>query len=162
MFDAEDSQKPHIAQLNIGRTRYDLEDPRIADFVNNLDRVNALAERSPGFVWRLKDDANNATAFRFPGDGETLVNMSVWESAEALEHYVWNTVHKQFYRRKGEWFQPMGENHFVMWPIKPGHLPTLEEAAERLDHLNKHGSTDFAFGWDHLPHLKAWVGQQCA
>src|SRR5262245_20450952 len=94
----------HLAQLNIGRLRYSLDDPRMAEFVDNLDRVNGLAERAQGFVWRLKDDSGNATAMRAFADPRIIVNMSVWESVEALERYVWQTVHKRFYGRRHEWF----------------------------------------------------------
>ena len=89
----------------------------MAGFMNTLDRVNAIAERSPGFVWRLKDDSNNATAIRPVGDPTTAVNLSVWESVDALERFVWATVHKQFYNRKGGWFERPRAPHFVMWPI---------------------------------------------
>jgi hypothetical protein len=92
----------HIAQLNIGRFRYPTDDPRLRGF--NLDRVNAIADRSEGFVWRLKDDSNNATAIRPASDPTMAVNLSVWKSAEALEQFVWATVNKQFYNRRGEWF----------------------------------------------------------
>jgi Domain of unknown function (DUF3291) len=91
----------HIAQLNIGRFRYPTDDPRMAAFISNLDRINALAERSEGFVWRLKDESNNATAIRPASDPTMAVNLSVWESVEALERFVWATAHKQFYNRKG-------------------------------------------------------------
>ena len=89
----------HLAQLNIGRLVAPTDDPRVAAFMANLDRVNALAERSPGFVWRFQDDSGNATAVRPFADPDLLVNMSVWESAEALERFVWNTVHKHFSSR---------------------------------------------------------------
>src|SRR5262245_43383250 len=85
----------HPAQLNIGRIRHPLDDPRMADFVNNLDRVNAIAEHTPGFVWRLQDDSGNATAIHAFDDPRMLLNMSVWESVEALERFVWQTVHKR-------------------------------------------------------------------
>ena len=107
----------------------------MAGFMDNLDRVNALAERSAGFVWRLKDESNNATALRPFDDPNMLVNMSVWESVEALERFVWATVHKQFYNRKGGWFEKLAEPHFVMWPIPAGHIPDLDEAKARLEHL---------------------------
>ena len=84
----------HLAQLNIGRFRYPTDDPRMADFMNNLDLVNGLAERSKGFVWRLKDESNNATNFRPFDDPNMAVNLSVWENGEALERFVWQTVHK--------------------------------------------------------------------
>ena len=95
----------HLAQLNIGRLRYPTDDPRMAGFMNNLDLVNGLAEHTPGFVWRLKDESNNATAFRPFADPDMAVNLSVWESIEALERFVWQTVHKRFYGRRQEWFR---------------------------------------------------------
>jgi hypothetical protein len=152
---------PHIAQLNIGRFRYPTDDPRMVAFMTNLDRINALAERSEGFVWRLKDDSNNATAIRPASDPTMAVNLSVWESVEALERFVWATVHKQFYNRKGDWFEKAGTPHFVMWPIPSGHIPSLEEATGRLARLTVQGDTDFAFGWNHLPHIKLWMSRKC-
>ncbi len=151
----------HVAQLNIGRPLHSLDDRRLADFMNNLDRVNAIAERSPGFVWRLKDESNNATAVRPFDDPNMLVNLSVWESVEALERFVWATVHKQFYNRKGGWFETLSEPHFVMWPVAADHIPDLDEAKARLDHLRAHGDSDHAFGWAHLPHVRLWVSQKC-
>src|ERR1700754_1854108 len=138
------SMASHIAQLNIGRFRYATDDPRMAAFMGNLDRINALAERSEGFVWRLKDDSSNATAIRPASDSTMAVNLSVWESVETLERFVWTTVHKQFYNRKGDWFEESGTPHFVMWPISSGHIPNLEEAMGRLAHLTVHGDSDFA------------------
>ncbi|MCW5696660.1 MAG: DUF3291 domain-containing protein [Bauldia sp.] len=152
----------HLAQLNVGRLRYPSDDPRVADFMNNLERVNAIAERSPGFVWRLKDDTGNATSIRPFADPTVLINLGVWENAESLERFVWQTVHKRFYNRKGEWFQSHSEPYFVMWPVAVGHIPSLEEAGERLEHLRAHGSTDYAFGWEHLPHINLWRTERCA
>jgi hypothetical protein len=152
----------HIAQLNIGRFRYPTDDPRMAGFMDNLDRINALAERSAGFVWRLKDESNNATAICLAADPTIAVNLSVWESVQALERFVWATVHKQVYNRKGAWFEKLATPHFVMWRIAPGHIPDVEEAMARLEHLTEHGDSDLAFGWRHLPHIKLWMGQRCA
>ena len=152
----------HLAELNIGRFRYPTTDPRMAEFMNNLDRVNAVAERSDGFVWRLMDDSGNATDIRPFDDPDMAVNMSVWRDAESLERYVWNTVHKRFYAKRAEWFSLMDKQHFVMWWVEEGHLPTLQEAEQRLDHLNAHGDSDFAFGWSHLPHVKLWQQARCA
>src|SRR4051812_45309668 len=87
----------HLAELNIGRVRYPLDDPRMAEFMDNLERVNGIAERSAGFVWRLKDDSGNATSMRGFADPRVILNVSVWENVEALERYVWQTVHKRFY-----------------------------------------------------------------
>ena len=152
----------HLAELNIAKLLYPFDDPRIADFANNLDRVNALAERSPGFVWRLVLGPREFAASARMWDQSTIPNISVWESPEALEHFTWNTVHKAFYRRRAEWFEALGSHHLVMWWVEPGHVPTLGEAKARLDHLDRHGDTDHAFGWSHLPHVKLWQSQRCA
>jgi heme-degrading monooxygenase HmoA len=152
----------HLAQLNVGMARFPLEDPRMAGFMDNLDRVNAIAERSPGFVWRLVGEGNDATDLRLDDGGDTLVNMSVWESAEHLEHFVWNTIHKRFYESRGKWFGEFGKPHFVMWHVPVGHIPTLAEAGERLDHLVENGSSEHAFGWEGLPNLRRWMEARCA
>jgi hypothetical protein len=150
-----------VAQLNIGRFRYPVDDPRMADFMMNLDRINALAERSEGFVWRLKDQSNNATAIRPASDPTMAVNLSVWESVEALERFVWATVHKQVYNRKGDWFERLAAPHFVMWPVAAGHIPDLVEAMGRLEYLRERGDSDFAFGWGHLAHIQLWMNRKC-
>ena len=152
----------HLAQLNVGRLRYDLDDPRLADFIDNLARVNAIAERSEGFVWRLKDETGNATNIRAFDDPRMAVNMSVWESVEALEKYVWQTVHKRFYGRRTEWFEHLDRPYFVMWWVKAGHRPTIEEALGRLDHLRVHGSSEHAFGWDGIAGAQLWKTARCA
>jgi hypothetical protein len=152
-----------IAELNIGRLKYPIDDPRMADFVDNLARVNAMADRMPGFVWRLVGDGSNGGALElrpFP-DPMMAVNMSIWQSVEELETYVWKTVHQRFYNRKAEWFETMAKHHFVMWFVEDGHIPTLDEAKERLAHLEAHGNSDHAFGWDHLEHIKLWQSQRC-
>lgn len=157
--------KRHLAELNVGRLVAPVGDPKVAPFVNALEAVNALAERSPGFVWRLVGaDATTrgATDLRLPGDDQTLVNMSVWEDADSLRHYVFNTVHRKFYTRKDEWFQAMDGHHMVLWWVEAGHVPTLEEAAERLNHLKEHGPSEHAFGWAELPDSREWDARRCA
>ena len=151
----------HLAQLNVARPRYGNDDPRFAGFIDNLDRINSLGASMPGFVWIRSDDTGHAMDMPTPWP-DMAANLTVWESPEALEHFVWNTVHKRFYDRKNEWFEALGEHHFVMWWVEEGHRPTLEEAKERLDHLNAHGDSDFAFGWSHLPHVKLWQKKRCA
>jgi len=151
----------HIAQLNIGRPLHALDDARMAGFMDHLDRVNALAERSPGFIWRLKDESNNATALRPFDDPNMLVNMSVWESVEALEQNRRPDKHKQFYNRNGAWFEKLATPHFVMWPIAVGHIPDLTEAKARLERLSRQGDSDVASGWGHLPHIKLWMSRKC-
>jgi len=145
-----------LAQLNVGRLRYPLDDPRMADFVNNLERVNGIADRSEGFVWRLKDDSGNATSIRAFENPLIIVNVSVWESVASLERYVWQTVHKRFYGRRHEWFEHFEGPYFVMWWVPPGHRPTVAEALTRLDHLKINGPGDYAFGWESLPAAQLW------
>src|SRR3569833_2959700 len=120
----------HDTEHNIGRLTYPIDDPRMADFVDNLARVNAMADRMPGFVWRLVGDGSNGGALElrpYANDPMMAVNMSVWETVEHLEQYVWNTVHKRFYNRKAEWFEPMRSHHFVMWPVEEGHIPSARK-----------------------------------
>lgn len=151
----------HLAQLNIARPKYANDDPRFAGFMDNLERINGLGATMPGFVWIHKDGSGHAMDIPTPFEENGAANLTVWETPEALEHFVWNTVHKKFYNRKAEWFKEMDTNHFVMWWVKEGHKPTLLEAKERLDHLNKHGDSDHAFGWSHLPHIKLWQEKRC-
>jgi hypothetical protein len=153
----------HVAQLNIGRFRYETDDARMADFMDNLERVNAIAERSPGFVWRYTDATGNATDTRpFDGDPLMAVNLSVWESIEALEKFVWQTVHKRFYARKHEWFEKFDGSYFVLWHVPAGHRPSVQEAIERLEHLKAHGPSEHAFGWQDVASAKLWRSARCA
>jgi hypothetical protein len=156
------SETRHLAQLNIGRFRYPTDDPRMADFMNALDLVNGLAERSDGFVWRLKDDSGNATNFRPFPDPQMAVNLSVWESIEALERYVYQTVHRRFYGRREEWFDKLDTPHLVMWWIPIGHRPTLIEAKERLEQLTARGPSDHAFGWESVTSAQLWKTARCS
>ena len=129
----------HLAQVNIGRVLGGPDDPRMADFYSNLARINAMAERMPGFVWRLKDDTgDSAIALHWPGDPTMNVNMSVWESPEALEQVrVPDRRIADIYARKHEFFDMPADTTVALWWIPAGHIPTLEEAKERLDHLNR-------------------------
>ena len=136
----------HIAQVNIGRVRAPLEDPLMAGFVNRLDEVNALADRSPGFVWRLETSVGNATYFRpYPEDDRILVNMSVWETIDALRHYVYKTAHAELLRQRENWFEKFVGTYTALWWVPVGHRPGLDEAKKRLAHLEKRGPTQFAF-----------------
>ncbi len=136
----------HLAQINIGRLQHPVDDPRVAEFMDNLDPINALAERSPGFVWRLKDESGNATGIRAFEDETILPNLTVWDSIESLKNYVFRTDHASFLRRRGEWFKKMDDLPVLtMWWIPAGHEPTLAEAKERIDSLAEHGPTAEAF-----------------
>ena len=139
--------KYHIAQVNIARLLAPLDDPMIADFAARLDGINALAERSPGFVWRLQSEGGNATDLRPFDDDRILVNMSVWESIEQLKEYVYRSAHAEVLKRRREWFEKFDGAFAAMWWIEAGHTPTVEEAKERLDHLYKHGESEFAFSF---------------
>ena len=152
----------HLAQLNIGRLRYEIGDPRIAGFVDNLAKVNALADRAEGYVWRLQDDGGNATSFRPYDVPRIAIKMSVWTSVEALQRYVWQTVHKRFYGRRHEWFEKFEGPYFVMWWVPAGHIPTIQEAVERLEHLKLHGPGEDAFGWEHAASAHLWRSARCA
>lgn len=136
----------HLAQINVGRLLYPVTDPRIADFVNNLDAVNALAEASPGFVWRLKDEAsNNATQITAYEDPSILMNMSVWTSPEALYEFTYKTVHRRFVQRRKEWFELFGAQYVALWWVAEGHVPTPNEGQRRLAHLERFGPSAYAF-----------------
>jgi hypothetical protein len=135
----------HIAQVNIGRVRAPVEDPLMAGFVNRLVELNALADRSPGFVWRLQSPAGDATYLRPYDDDRILVNMSVWESIEALKSYVYRTVHVELLRQRHEWFEQFSSTYLALWWVPAGHIPGMDEAKKRIAHLDRHGPTQFAF-----------------
>jgi hypothetical protein len=137
-----------LAQLNIALMKESLESPRMADFVANLDRINALAESSPGFVWRLKTEEGNATALRPLGE-DTLVNVSVWKDAESLNKYVYHSAHVEIMRRRKEWFERMREAWVVLWWVPRGYRPTVPEAIGKLDLLRARGPTKDAFTLRH-------------
>ncbi|MBQ1024732.1 DUF3291 domain-containing protein [Micromonospora sp. C95] len=125
----------HLAQLNIARLRAPLDSPEIADFVAQLPEINALAERSPGYVWRLQDVSGDATALR-PFGPDIIVNLTVWQSVESLRAFVYRTAHLEPMRRRREWFVPLDRPHLVLWWIPAGVLPTITEAADRLELLH--------------------------
>ncbi|MGC2196062.1 MAG: DUF3291 domain-containing protein [Terriglobales bacterium] len=137
----------HIAQVNIGRVKAPLEDPRMAGFANRLDEINALADTSPGFVWRLQTSAGNATYLRPYDDDRILVNMSVWQTIEALRHYVYRTAHAELLRHRQEWFETFAGSYAALWWAPVGHVPSIDEAKKRLAHLDQHGPSQFAFGF---------------
>jgi hypothetical protein len=150
----------HLAQFNIARTRYPLDDPRMREFVENVERVNGLAEKIPGFIWRLQDENGHAMNIRVYDDPTILPNLTVWESAEALERFVWQTLHQRFYARREEWFAPI-KTTLVLWWIPADHRPDMAEGVARLDHLIAHGPSEFGFGWQQLPEAKLWKTARC-
>jgi Domain of unknown function (DUF3291) len=139
----------HLAQINIARMRgVSINDPIMADFVVLLDEINALAEASKGFVWRLKgDDSNSATDILPYDDERIIVNMSVWECVETLENYVFKSHHTDVLKRRREWFERFDMPATALWYIPVGHIPPVAEAQERLAHLQTHGASAYAFNF---------------
>jgi len=136
----------HIAQVNIGRIRFPTDDARMSGFMTRLDEINALADASPGFVWRLQTSEGNATYFRpYPDDDRILLNMSVWENIDALRHYVYRTAHAEVMRHREEWFEKFSGVYMALWWVPVGHVPGIDEAKKRIAHLDAHGPTQFAF-----------------
>jgi hypothetical protein len=139
----------HLAELNVGTLKYPLDDPRMIDFTANLAPINALAERSPGYVWRLVDDsAVSATSLR-PLGADVIINLSVWTDVESLRDYVFRSGHLDFLRRRTDWFERPrpGEPSTVLWWLPAGQLPTVDDAVRRLQSLRRHGSTPQAFSF---------------
>jgi|SRR5215468_1363618 len=135
----------YIAQINIGKIKAPLDDAQMAGFMNRLADLNALADRSPGFVWRLQTEAGNATYFRPYKDDRVLLNMSVWKTIEELKHYVYRSAHVEVLRRRQEWFENFAGVYAALWWVPAGHIPGIDEAKKRLAHLQAHGPTQFAF-----------------
>ncbi|TFW03509.1 DUF3291 domain-containing protein [Oxalobacteraceae bacterium OM1] len=135
----------HLAQVNVAHAKGPIDDPIMQGFVAQLDAINALADRSPGFVWRLQTDEGNATSLQPYDDPRILVNLSVWESPEALKAFVYRGPHVQIMRRRREWFERFDGIYMALWWIPPGHRPTIAEAKERLQYLRLNGESEFAF-----------------
>ncbi|MGY3340831.1 hypothetical protein ACVW0K_006930 [Streptomyces filamentosus] len=135
----------HLAQLNLATLRHPLDDPRTAPFVELLDPVNAAADAAPGFVWRLVEEGTpDATGLR-PAGENVIVNLSVWETRDALWDFTYRSGHLEVMRRRREWFQRHVEAHLALWWVPAGHLPTVGEALDRLADLRTHGPSPRAF-----------------
>ena len=139
-----------MAQINIGTMLAATDDPLVADFMDNLERVNAVADGAPGFVWRLQTESGNATEIQIFPDPLTLVNMSVWESVEALKEYVYRSDHIEFFRRRAEWFEPEAKR-VALWYVPAGEIPELDDAVRRVEFLERNGPTAYAFGFVRPP-----------
>lgn len=136
-----------LAQLNIAKAKYDLEAPEIKDFVDNLAPINKIAESSEGFIWRLEDESGDATSIQAFADPKMIVNMSVWANIDSLKDFMFRTHHRDFLRRKSEWFEQLSKDSYVLWWIEDGHIPTLEEAISKLEFLRENGDTAQAFSF---------------
>ena len=158
------SSTHHLAELNIGRLLAPTDDPRVAEFMDNLDRINGMGKRMPGFVWMMEgsgEPGTGNTENNIGDDPQMVMNLTVWEDVKSLEQFVSNTVHRQFYERRAEWFEVMEMKDFVMWWVLKGHQPTHKKALERLDHLRENGASDYAFGWADLKDAQLWRQNSC-
>jgi hypothetical protein len=138
----------HVAQLNIARLHHPLDSEQTAEFNAAIGPINALAEATPGFVWRLvDDDGQSSSHVPLPGEDDalTIVNMSVWENLDSLEHFMYRSGHAAYLRRRREWFERSDQATSVCWWIPAGEIPDLADAHRRLLHLREHGPT--ATGW---------------
>jgi len=134
-----------LAQLNIAPAKDEMDSPVMQGFVSRLDEINALADCSDGFVWRLQTEKGDATSIREFDDALVLVNLSVWEDLETLRQFVFRTLHAELIKNRAEWFRKMDTNHLVMWWIPHGHVPSVEEAKTKLEYIRQHGPTQEAF-----------------
>ena len=137
----------HLVQLNIARMLAPLDDPIMAGFVARLDEINALADGSPGFVWRFQTAEGNATAVRPYDDERILFNLSVWETLDDLRQYVYRSAHSQLIGRRKDWFSKFDMAYMALWWVPAGHIPTVDEAKQSLEHLREHGETQEAFSF---------------
>jgi hypothetical protein len=157
----------HLAQINIGRLLHPKDDPRVAEFMDNLHLVNSAAARMPGFVWQLTDESGDATSIPFGDEPNMIANLTVWESVETLQAFVFQTLHARFYRKRGAWFERLQKPHFAMWWIPVGHRPDYAEAARKLSQLEREGPSaadapDGVFGWAETAAAEAWRRERCA
>ncbi|MGH9143449.1 MAG: DUF3291 domain-containing protein [Vicinamibacterales bacterium] len=141
----------HLAQVNIGRMKAPLDDPSMAGFVSRLAELNALADGSDGFVWRLQDGEGAGNTYLRPFDDDRIiVNMSVWKSVEQLRAYTYAGPHAETLRQRRDWFEKLERVAVALWWVPAGHVPTIDEAKARLAALDQHGPTPFAFTFGFL------------
>jgi hypothetical protein len=143
-------RKWHLAQINVGTIKYLHDDPRMSGFMGRLDEINALADNSPGFVWRLQSDSGNATDIDVGGEPLFLANMSVWESSEALFDYVYKSMHREILIKRRNWFERPKGLYQVLWWIPAGHIPSAQDGLDRLELLKELGPTPQAFNFKTL------------
>jgi Domain of unknown function (DUF3291) len=135
----------HLAQVNLATLRAPLDGPELAGFVAQLEPINALADASPGFVWRLQTEAGDATAIRPFDDDRIIVNLSVWESLEALRTFVYASRHLEVMRHRRAWFHRMADPYLALWWVPAGTVPSVAQARDRLRLLTERGPTTDAF-----------------
>ncbi|MEP7134556.1 MAG: DUF3291 domain-containing protein [Chloroflexota bacterium] len=140
----------HLAQINIGRMLAPIDDPIMAEFAAQLPAINALADASPGFVWRLQSESGDATSIKAYDDELIIVNMSVWESVESLREYAYKSFHAGVMRDRRRWFEKFDGPYMALWWIPAGQIPSPQEGQERLEYLREHGDTAYAFSFKNI------------
>lgn len=140
----------HLAQINIARLLAPIDEPLIAEFVVQLAPINALADQSPGFVWRLQTESGDATSLKVYDDDMIIVNLTVWENVESLREFVYKSAHSGVMRDRKKWFEKFDGPYYAMWWVPAGHIPSTQEAKERLEHLHEHGDSPFAFSFKNI------------
>ena len=140
----------HIAQINIARMLAPIENAVMADFVAQLPPINALADGSPGFVWRLQTESGDATSLKVYDDDMIIVNLTVWENVDALREFIYKSAHSGIMRDRKKWFEKFDGPYYALWWVPAGHIPTTQEAKERLEYLREHGDTPYAFSLKNL------------
>jgi Domain of unknown function (DUF3291) len=139
-----------LAQINIARMLAPIEDPIMADFVAQLPPINALAEESPGFVWRLQSESGDATSIKVYQDNMIIINLTVWENADTLREFVYKSAHYGVLHDRKRWFEIFKGAYYALWWVPAGHLPSTEEAKERLEYLREHGESAYSFSFKNL------------
>lgn len=143
--------KQNVAQLNISKMiGVNIEDPIMKDFVAQLEVINLLGEQSKGFVWRLKSEEGNATSYNPYSDDRIIVNFTVWETAEDLKDFVYDTAHRLVMKDRKKWFENLGKPSYVLWHVDADKIPTIDEAVERLTYLQKNGASSYAFDFKNI------------
>jgi hypothetical protein len=142
--------KFQLAQINVAQAKAEMDTDAMSRFVSRLDEINQIADKSPGFIWRLQSDDGDATSIRVFDDPLLLVNMSVWDSVEALKTFVYKSLHVELIRDREAWFNKLGTAHQALWWIPHGHIPTTREAEEKLEHIRQHGASQEAFTFGKL------------
>ena len=143
-----------LAQFNIALPHWPLDDPRMAEFTDNIKRMNGLAERSPGYLWRLEDETG-PDAPKFPDHPTMTFTLSLWRDVESLRHFTWNTLHKRFRARRAEWFVPWDGPYLALWWVDDNHRPDGVEALAKLDLLAREGPSEAVFGTEALVQVAA-------
>ena len=138
-------KKCNLAQANIARALAPMDSDVMKGFVDRLDEINAIADKAPGFVWRMQTEEGHAITIQTFDDPLQFINMSVWDDLESLKNYVYKSLHVDLIRDRSAWFSKLAKAHQVLWWVPEEHIPTVEEAKERLAHLQEHGPSAQAF-----------------